>query len=247
MRKMTSLMLIGYCSMLFSSAALKAQENENKNIRPGERAESVEARKMLFDESAELASEHEAKSKASVKANVSKSARNKMAAKSIYYTSHPATFQHPTNISYYGNTIELTDGSVWSVSSSYAYMTTGWYATDLVVITPNHSWFSGYHYMITNQSTGQSVPANLDLGPIAPAYGSPYTHWIASMDYLFHTIYLEDGSVWDMSIFDRNITDNWVPGDVVIIGVNDGYFSYSKPNILINVATLTHAAGSSSY
>jgi hypothetical protein len=139
------------------------------------------------------------------------------------------------------------DGSIWSIAPSDAYRTAGWHSTDLVVITPNHSWLSLYAFRLTNQSTGESLAANLKMGPMAPAVGSPYTHWITAVDYLSNRVYLEDGSLWHMSVFDSNIVNQWVPGDVVIIGVNDGWLSSSNPNVLINVAMLNFAAGSAGF
>ena len=219
-----------------------------QRIRPGERAKSAEVRMEQLEARAKMETQQdEGKKKTKASKSIQASAlNNKLLAKSIYYAMHPGTYQNPY-VPYFGYTVELTDGSIWSVSPSYAYMTKNWNPSHLVYITPNYSWFSGYSYYLTNQSIGQSVPVNLDLGPIAPGYGSFYTHWIASIDLFFHTIYLEDGTAWDMSLFDRNIIDEWVPGDVVIIGVNDGWASSSKPNILINVATLTYAAGSVIY
>jgi hypothetical protein len=143
--------------------------------------------------------------------------------------------------------MELMDGSIWAINPNDAYKTMDWYTTDLVVITLNHKWFSSYDFRITNQTTGSSVQADLYLGPFDPAYGSPYTHWILGVDYYYNEVYLEDGSVWSMSGFDRSIVDNWIAGDTVIIGVNDGWLAGSNPNILINVNMLNFAAGLCNY
>lgn len=247
MKKFTSLLLLSACTVMFGVASLSA-ENADEHVRPGQRAESVEARKAQMEARSKMATQQKEESSQATDASIKSKTKinNKLLAKSIYHTMHPGSYQHP-HVSYFSNQVELTDGSVWSVSPSYIYMTKSWYPTDLVVITPNHSWLSNYAFCLTNQNTGQSVPVNLELGPIAPSYGAIYTHWITSIDYFFHTVYLEDGSAWDISAFDRNITDEWVPGDVVIIGVNDGWMSSSRPNILINVATLTFAAGSVIY
>ena len=119
--------------------------------------------------------------------------------------------------------------------------------TDLVVITPNHGWFSAYDFRLTNQNTGDSILVNLVLGPIAPMYGSIYTHWIIALDYYNNIVYLEDGSLWRMSSFDSHTVNEWIAGDIMIIGVNDGWFSSFSPNILINVAMLNYAVGAATF
>lgn len=171
----------------------------------------------------------------------------RQAAKSVYSHSHPAAYQHPVSISFSGQRVELMDGSLWQIAPSDAFIVVNWFATDLVVITPNHAWFSGYTFCLTNQRSGESVSANLNLGPIDPAYGSLYTHWIVAIDDYYNRVYLEDGSIWSMSAFDSQIVSQWIVGDVVIIGVNDGWLSSSNPNVLINVAILDFAAGSASF
>jgi hypothetical protein len=248
MKKFAFLLLLAMSTVILSVVSLSANEIANEHVSLGTRAESIDVRMAQLETRSKMAVQHKEETKFSNSGDATKKSKvnNKMLAKSIYHTMHPGTYQHP-HISYFSNQVELTDGSVWSVSPSYVYMTKNWYPTDLIVITPNQSWFSSYSFCLTNQNTGQSVPVNLELGPVAPSFGAIYTHWIASIDYFLHIIYLEDGSTWDMSAFDRNITEEWMPGDVVIIGVNDGWLSSSKPNVLINVATLTFAAGSVTY
>ena len=99
-------------------------------------------------------------------------------------------------------------------------------------------------FRLTNQNTGESVAANLYLGPI---YNGPYTHWITAIDYYNNTVFLEDGSMWSMSSFDDGVVNKWFENHTVIIGVNDGWFSSSRPNILINVNNSNYAAGVASY
>jgi len=107
-----------------------------------------------------------------------------------------------------------------------------------LVITPNHAWFSVYDYVITNQNTGVAVQVNLVVGPL---YNAVYRHYIVAIDYVLDHVVLDDGSVWTMTDF--TVMNQWVPGDTVIVGVNDGWFSSSYPNILINVNTLSYARG----
>ena len=157
---------------------------------------------------------------------------------SVHYTTHQGAFHSPLAVSMLGDVIELEDGSLWVVASGDTHKTLDWLTSDLLVITPNHSWFSSYMFCITNQNTGASVKVNLNLGPI---YNGLFTHWIVSINYFTQEICLEDGSVWKLSGFDSGIFNKWLLNDTVIIGVNDGFLSSSKPNILINVNTLTYS------
>lgn len=156
----------------------------------------------------------------------------------IHYTSHQGAFYSPVAISPLGETVEFNDGSIWTISSGDTYKTLNWLTSDLLVVTPNHSWFSNYMFCITNQNTAVSVKANLLLGPI---YNGIFTHWIVAINYYSQEICLEDGSVWKLCGLDSSVFNKWLLNDTVLIGINDGFFSSSKPNILINVNTLSYA------
>lgn len=161
-----------------------------------------------------------------------------------YYTSHEGAMHHPIAVSLLGETIELEDGSIWTASSSDRHKTLDWMTGDVIIILPNHTWFSSYDYRLVNLNTGANVKVNLSLGPI---YNGIYTHWIIAIDYNHREICLEDGSVWQMSWWDSSIVDQWLPNDTVIIGINDGWFSGGNPNMLINVNMNDNAIGTCIY
>lgn len=245
MKKLSSLLLLGACTFLLQAASLTADKIVERTP-VGVRAESIEVRQEQLDARANdisAAEVHEA-----TKANSMKAMKRlaPLASKSIYYTSHPAAYQYANSIAFFGETVELNDGSIWSISSNDTYKTASWYTTDLIIITPNHSWLSSYGFCLTNQTTGEVASANLSIGPALPGYGY-YTNWITNIDYYYNIVYLQDGSKWNMSSFDSSTVYQWVIGDVVIIGVNDGFLSSSKPNVLINVAMLNYAAGHATF
>lgn len=154
-----------------------------------------------------------------------------------FYTSHNGAFHNPYFVSMFGDQVELEDGSIWTVSSGDSYKTLNWYTNDLIVITPNHEWFSSYMFRMHNQNTNVSVKCNLLFGPI---YNGLFTHWIIAINYYTQEIWLEDGSIWTVTGYDSSTFSKWLANDTVVIGVNDGFLSSSKPNILINVNTLTY-------
>ncbi len=162
-----------------------------------------------------------------------------LVAKKMYYTSHDAVFHRPLAVSCAGDYVTLEDGSIWSVRIKDRYKTLDWLTNDTIMILPNHSWFSTYHYVLLNQTTGKSVKVNMYLGPI---YNGIFTHWIIAVDYYNNDVWLEDGSVWKISDSDHSIVNKWLINDTVVIGINDSWFS-SKPNILINVNMLNYAKG----
>lgn len=171
-----------------------------------------------------------------------------------YYTSHPGafyTYEGLFSVSFGPyidiNAMRLADGSYWGINPGDYHKTHNWIPGDSVIITPNHWYYfsyASYDFRIVNQDTGESVAVNLCVDP---SFYGPLTHWIVGFDDIRGLIYLEDDSVWSMSSFDRNITDRWDFNDTIIIGVNDGMFSSTRPNILINARDGSYAAGVASY
>lgn len=154
-----------------------------------------------------------------------------IAKKETYVTTHEGALHRPVSVSLFGDFVELEDGSTFSVRPSDRVHTLNWLVTDTILIAPPSFW-SYYQYELINQNTGATVEVDLVAGPI---YGGIYTHWIVGIDYYNHRICLEDGSLWDVFYWHRCAVDNWLVGDTVIIGTNDGWFCDSRPNILINV------------
>lgn len=156
-----------------------------------------------------------------------------------YYTSHNGAFHNPYFVSSCCTKVELGNGSIWHIAPSDAYKISNnfWYTDDLIVITPNHEWFSSYMFRMHNQNTGVNVKCNLHLGPF---YNGLLTHWIIAINYYTQEIWLQDGSIWQVTGLDSSTFSNFCLNDTVIIGINDGFLSSTRPNILINVNTLTH-------
>lgn len=156
----------------------------------------------------------------------------------LYQTSHNGVFHYPIAVAALGGMVELEDGSIWSVADEDRYKTLNWLTSDLIVLSPNHDWFSSHLFRMSNQNTSISIKCNLKFGPV---YNGVYTHWIIGINYYTQEIFLEDGSIWQVTGFDSSVFNKWLLNDTVIIGINDGFLSATKPNILINVNTLTYA------
>lgn len=242
------------CSMALFGSSLIANEEEIPSelvrVEPGNRPMAhtewlkIQAEREATEEEfaknpdAIPTEEQQAEPSSETDSSLKVSANFKTPQASVHYTTHQGAFHSPVAISALGDVIELEDGSCWVVAPGDNYRTLNWLTSDLLVITPNHSWFSSHLFCITNQNTGDSVRVNLSLGPI---YNGLFTHWIVAINYYTQELCLEDGSIWKLSGFDSSIYNNWLLNDTVIIGVNDGFLSASKPNILINVNTLTYS------
>lgn len=143
---------------------------------------------------------------------------------------HPGAYHRLNSITSYGESIELEDGSLWSVSWSDRAKTLLWLRDDSIAIYPSNSWL-GPDFVIVNLNTNDRVEADLRYGPI---YGSIFTYKIVSIDYLNSIVYLQD-STWGVSINDESLLYSWHVGDTVILGHNDGWNTSIRPHILINV------------
>ncbi len=152
-----------------------------------------------------------------------------------FATTYPGAYHKPFRVSLFGDEVELEDGSIWKIRKSDRTKTYDWLTFHDIAITINHSWFSNCQFCLTNLATGKRVEADLLLGPI---YNGAYTRFILSIDYLNCQICLNDGSVWDVSGFDRFTLDRWLINHTVIIGHDDTLLG--RTNILINVTAPKH-------
>lgn len=218
--------------MMMSSLLIANVEDNDQNT-----TESREVPKELRIAAKEKQEIEIAKSE---KANAKKDNMHMAAAYAgaVSATSHPGAF-HYASVSIFGDFIVLEDGSGWLVNPVDAYVARTWFPTDLIVITPNRG---SYEFCLTNQNTRESVEVSFYIkGTIQVQPG--YTRWIDYIDYYKDVIYLNDGTVWGMSMWDSYVIKKWAVGDIVIIGINDGWFKSSNPNILLNAVTNEWARG----
>jgi hypothetical protein len=129
--------------------------------------------------------------------------------------------------------VEIEDQSQWLVSPHDVYKTLNWLSGDLIAIHPNWGWFPFGKWRIVNRRTGESAEAQLIR---SPNLKGPYTKFVYGFDAYNGVVYLTDGTRWVVSSKDRTRLQKWLVSDVVIVGMNDGFWSSSKyPAILINV------------
>ncbi|HSX38620.1 MAG TPA: hypothetical protein VLE95_07310 [Chlamydiales bacterium] len=147
----------------------------------------------------------------------------------------PPSMHHVIGISKFDSSIELEDGSIWRISPSETYKTLDWFLHDEITITQNRAWISMYHYRIVNEQTGDSLVANLFLGP--HTHGQ-YTFYITGIDRIFGELILTNGFGeklgWQISSLDLYTFQHWALHDAVIIGENSD-FDANCDALLINV------------
>lgn len=218
------------CGVLLLTGSLFATENEIQRIPVGDREMS----------SAERLAHQETRLKQMEENQDAEKPAERLAKAATYISTHVGAYQYPYQVAWDGSTVELTDRSIWSVSSDDRWSTLDWLTGDTIIIVPNTNPFSIYSYRLINLNTGANVKVNLALGPI---YNGIYTKWIVAIDTYYGEIMLQDGSFWKMSSWDSLITNNWYINDTVIIGINNGWLSGSNPNILININRTNYAIG----
>lgn len=67
-----------------------------------------------------------------------------------------------------------------------------------------------------------------DYSPVYPNS----THWIETLSLFGESVGIEDGSIWQVNCSDRNLVQDWVLSDPVIITQNRSWFSSCKYRIL---------------
>lgn len=134
--------------------------------------------------------------------------------------------------------IQLDDLSTWYVHPKDRNIAAKWKITAPVTIIPNRTWLFSSHCLlkIVNKDTDESVRVNLKYGPV-------YQFAILEIDNANGEVTLSDRSIWEISRFDRSNMKDWQVGDVIVIGINDAWYSL-KPNILINVNSYNYVSGS---
>ncbi len=134
-------------------------------------------------------------------------------------------------ISKEGTLIAIEDESQWIIPESDSYISSKWHLGDVLVITPNSSYFayfSNYTYTLSNLSTGTSTVANLYYGP---RINGALTKQVTETNFTDGDVTLSDGSSWRVSTHSEKDFSNWQVSDYVIVGTSN----YANKNILINV------------
>ncbi len=176
--------------------------------------------------------------------------------KSAFFTSSPTVYagsvHHVMFKAAGGYTLELEDGSIWAVSDADApYIVSPipghawepWH--DVILVPDNIPWYAYFwkdqdfytsygSFRLINLSVKghNTIQIAMKMGPF---YDRPFTRWIQAIKYDTMEIRLNDGSHWVVHSSDWDVFRLFQPNDTIIVGTNDGWSSYSFPNMLNNV------------
>ena len=152
-------------------------------------------------------------------------------------TTHLGANHTYMGVSFFGDEMELEDGSEWTMRSDQRWIALDWIPGDAILITQS-SWWSqaqyGFYYSAYNLRTAQSIDVAASTGP---AFGSYYKRSIVSINSYYGegSLMLDDGSLWVLNESTRYVWERWYVGDSILIGSNsDTFGSWSFPNLLIN-------------
>lgn len=131
--------------------------------------------------------------------------------------------------------MRLGDGSIWRINEEDVWLTQDWLSSDPLHLMENKSWFAGkYHYYLYNTNTCTKVRICPEMGP---KHSWALRRYIHDRNLYTNEVVLNDGSFWKISSMDSNKFANWLPDDSILVGVNDDWLSYKRPNLLINLTT----------
>lgn len=146
-------------------------------------------------------------------------------------STHPGAYHQLKKVTLPGGMVVLEDGSEWVGAPYYWEAMEQWAEDDPLLLTPYKPWFFHYfEFKLVNQRTGDEVLVNWCK---PPDRSSAFTRTIAQRH--SYEIVLDDGTRWRIKGGDRPTIKFWKKNDIVIIATNGGSFSWSNPNVLINM------------
>lgn len=157
--------------------------------------------------------------------------------RALYQTTHNGVFHF---IQDHFIHLTLEDGSEWSLSFSNGYLANQWSSDHYIVIAPKRWNYDFYDYRLINQTTGETIDADLWTTPSSKNsyFATASTHCLQWVNYETQQVVLDDNSIW--MIADSKVLNGWRPDDIVIIGINDGAHVFPYANVLINGRTKKH-------
>lgn len=154
-------------------------------------------------------------------------------------TSHNSSNHIFQGVTAYFDQVKLEDESYWMVRPEDRWMLREWIPGDIIAITQaDHHWWQfrtdKYIYALYNERTRHLIDVEISA---APTLDSFYRRWIENI-YKGHGnayLVLNDKSVWPLSESERMIWQKWQEGHTIIIGINNSWWNWQSPNILINI------------
>lgn len=151
-----------------------------------------------------------------------------------FIASSPEHFHRVSAVAPSSDYIEIEDGSHWRINPSEGYKLAHWKFNDKVIITANRAPFSRFNYLLSNQTNGYSVSANIHVGSSGKS-----AHSLKAVNYQKRQLVLENGAIFDIAYTDMSQFLDWKVGDSVVLATNDCIWS-AHEYILINANMNRH-------
>lgn len=243
------------CATLLFVSSTQAAEEANRNsyeLSQEEQSAILEQREIKETERLQLLAAVEGEDSLTLAESspLEESPEGESVSNSAYYTtSHMGAFHFAIAVPYDGSHVELEDGSVWKVKYGDRWKMRTWYSDEQIVLVYNDVWFpslTSYNFKLINLANGDQVEVYKHTNSnyycaftkqLAYRYDNSYA--VIGID---GTIRLTDGSIWSVPV--DQYTTNWIPNDIIFIGINDMYDSYVMPNLLFNMNDNSCAKGS---
>lgn len=131
--------------------------------------------------------------------------------------------------------VELSDGSVWTVSLFDRYKIKTWSTNHCIHVTQNTRWFSSNRYRLINEQLGDVVEVALAEGPWLESANAIKIKYI---DLKTKTVELIDGRKLSVAESDAVSLASWHIADSLILGFNSG-FDRKHETLIVHVASNT--------
>jgi len=142
------------------------------------------------------------------------------------------------------NVVKLEDGSEWIFDKSDIGFVRLWQPGHTIIFTAKRGslWGSNYEYVLTNADKNVSIPVSPFRGSREFGKGST---WVAGINRTLGQIYVINGAgertVWEISSPDKELFEEWLVNQHVMMGHNDSWFwSFSSYDHIIYNFHMNH-------
>lgn len=160
-----------------------------------------------------------------------------------YYNLRSEARHWLNSVAFFGGSVTTEDGTKWGIANEDQFEVMSWWPSDIVYVTHAECPFCSHPYMLVNENRATVVYATRLTKPDSWLF----TKRIALIDRFMDRIMLNDGTWWNVAWIDDLTLDRWLEGDLVIIGINNGYDKVLYPCTLINIGIDIFNIGADEY
>jgi len=125
-----------------------------------------------------------------------------------------------------GSVVELENGAQFEIAPEDQGEVRRWKTYAILTISPNSYWFSDHDFLLTNWHTNTHVLARYSA---SPSLTNPFTYFVQRIHPWSGEMVLTDlagkFTFWKIDLQDAAYARDWQPGDTVIVGHYDNWYS----------------------